>query len=254
MRPFTSTISLEEARRRLAAAVRPIARTERVPLADAAGRVAAADVTLAHRRAAVRAIGDGRLRGRRGRHRGRDPRRARSGFGIAERIYTGQLPRAPIAPGTLRGNRDRRAAARRADAVVMVEETAPRRTTNASRSSRAATAGQNIGRRGADISPGDLVVAARRSAEAEPRSARSRPSAAPTSRCSRGRAWRALDRQRGRRAGHAAGARPDLRRQPLHARRRRRGARRRRPSRTQPVAGHDRRADDGARRAAPAPI
>src|SRR6266850_4706102 len=45
MRPFTSTISLDEARRRLDAAVRPIARTERVRLEDAAGRVAAADVT-----------------------------------------------------------------------------------------------------------------------------------------------------------------------------------------------------------------
>src|SRR5258708_8465046 len=45
MRPFTSTIPLEEARRRLDAAVRPIARTERVRLEDAAGRVAAADVT-----------------------------------------------------------------------------------------------------------------------------------------------------------------------------------------------------------------
>ena len=44
MRPFASTISLEEARRRLAAAVRPIARTERVRLDAADGRVAAADV------------------------------------------------------------------------------------------------------------------------------------------------------------------------------------------------------------------
>ena len=44
MRPFTSTISLDEARRRLDAAVVPIARIERVPLADAAGRVVAADV------------------------------------------------------------------------------------------------------------------------------------------------------------------------------------------------------------------
>jgi len=44
MRPFTSTISLEEARRRLDANVRPIARTERTPLHDAGGRVAAADV------------------------------------------------------------------------------------------------------------------------------------------------------------------------------------------------------------------
>src|SRR3954468_386327 len=45
MRPFASTISLDEARRRLASHVRPIGRAERVPLADAAGRVAASAVT-----------------------------------------------------------------------------------------------------------------------------------------------------------------------------------------------------------------
>src|SRR5438552_316993 len=44
MRPFTSTISFDEARRRLDAAVRPIARTERVPLASAGWRVAAEHV------------------------------------------------------------------------------------------------------------------------------------------------------------------------------------------------------------------
>ena len=44
MRPFASTISLEEARRRLDAAVRPIARIERTRLEDAGGRVAADDV------------------------------------------------------------------------------------------------------------------------------------------------------------------------------------------------------------------
>ena len=45
MRPFTSTISLEEAHKRLEAAVRPLVRNERVPLTAAAGRVAAWDVT-----------------------------------------------------------------------------------------------------------------------------------------------------------------------------------------------------------------
>src|SRR2546427_11438314 len=44
MRPFTSTISLDEARRRLDANIRPIERTERVRLEEAAGRVAACDV------------------------------------------------------------------------------------------------------------------------------------------------------------------------------------------------------------------
>ena len=44
MRPFTSTISLDEARPRLGAAVRPVARTEMIGLAEAAGRVVAADM------------------------------------------------------------------------------------------------------------------------------------------------------------------------------------------------------------------
>ena len=44
MRPFAGTISLEEARKRIDAAVRPIDRTERVPLADANGRVLAEDL------------------------------------------------------------------------------------------------------------------------------------------------------------------------------------------------------------------
>src|SRR5258708_29679095 len=44
MRPFTSTISFEEARRRLDVAVAPITRAERVPLAAAGWRVAAEDV------------------------------------------------------------------------------------------------------------------------------------------------------------------------------------------------------------------
>ena len=45
MRPFTSTISIDEARRRLAANVQQIERTERVPLSEAFSRVAAADVS-----------------------------------------------------------------------------------------------------------------------------------------------------------------------------------------------------------------
>ena len=44
MKPFTSTISIDEARRRLDDAVRAIERTERVPLDQAGGRVAATEV------------------------------------------------------------------------------------------------------------------------------------------------------------------------------------------------------------------
>src|SRR5688572_33284650 len=44
MRPFAGTISLEEARKRMDAAARPIDRTQRVPLADANGRALAEDL------------------------------------------------------------------------------------------------------------------------------------------------------------------------------------------------------------------
>jgi hypothetical protein len=57
MRPFASTISLEEAKKRLESAVRPIARTERVRLEDATGRVAAADVKLIVAESAGEAFG-----------------------------------------------------------------------------------------------------------------------------------------------------------------------------------------------------
>ena len=43
MRPLQATISLDEARARIDAAVRPIDRIERVPLAGASGRVLAQD-------------------------------------------------------------------------------------------------------------------------------------------------------------------------------------------------------------------
>ena len=47
MRPFTSTITIDEARRRLRDGVRPITSTERLTLETAAGRVAAADLRSA---------------------------------------------------------------------------------------------------------------------------------------------------------------------------------------------------------------
>jgi molybdopterin molybdotransferase len=47
VRPFVSLITLDEARQRLEAHVRPISRTERVTLSEAANRVAAADIRSA---------------------------------------------------------------------------------------------------------------------------------------------------------------------------------------------------------------
>src|SRR5580704_13985109 len=124
MRPFTSTISLEEARRRLAAAIRPLARSERVRLEDAAGRVAAGDVastidvppfarSAMDGYAVIAADTAGASIS--------SPRR----LTIVERIYTGQPPSEPVVPGTCAEIATGAPIPRGADAVVMVEETTP---------------------------------------------------------------------------------------------------------------------------------
>jgi len=158
MRPFTSTISLEEARRRLAAAVRPIARTERVRLEDAAGRVAATDVTSPidvppFARSAMDGYAviaaDTSDASRSG------PRRLR----LLDRIYTGQPSAITVTPGACAEIATGAPLPRGADAVVMVEETAEGGEHEVDIFAPAA-AGQHIGRRGADIVAGDRVLAA----------------------------------------------------------------------------------------------
>ena len=77
MRPLPGDdLRWSEARARIDAAVRPIERTERIPLADANGRVLARERRGRRRCAAVRARGNGRLRRSRPRHVGRHPRAA----------------------------------------------------------------------------------------------------------------------------------------------------------------------------------
>jgi molybdopterin molybdotransferase len=158
MRPFTSTISLEEARKRLDAAVRPIDRIERVRLDDAHGRVAAREV-----RSSIdvppfaRSAMDGYA------VVAADTRSASSStpvlLNVLDRVYTGAMSRAVVTHGTCTEIATGAPLPEGADAVVMVEE-----TTRASDQRIAilapAVAGQNIGRRGADISAGDRVVAA----------------------------------------------------------------------------------------------
>jgi molybdopterin molybdotransferase len=158
MRPFTSTITLEEARRRLAAAVHPIVRTERVRIDDAAGRVVSADVTspidvppfarsamdgyavVAADTAAATKAAPATLR-------------------LLDRIYTGQLSSVTIARGTCAEIATGAPLPAGADAVVMVEETALTGEDDVAIFA-AAVAGQNIGRRGGDIVSGDRVVLA----------------------------------------------------------------------------------------------
>ena len=156
MRPFTSTISLDEARRRLDAAVTPIARTERVSVAAAAGRVAAVDVrspvdvpsfsrSAMDGYAVVAADTAGASRA--------TPAR----LAIVERIYTGQVPKTPITRGACAEIATGAALPVGADAVIMVEDTS--KDGDAAVQMFATVApGQNIGRRGADMSAGAIAV------------------------------------------------------------------------------------------------
>jgi molybdopterin molybdotransferase len=156
MRPFKSTISFEEAQLRLRDAVVPIARTERISLDKAAGRVAADDIVstldvppfarsamdgyalVAADAAAASAESPARLR-------------------IVERIFTGQVPRTAIVRGTCAEIATGAPLPDGADAVVMVEQTALDGDSHV-RVHAPAAAGQNIGRRGADISAGAIVL------------------------------------------------------------------------------------------------
>jgi molybdenum cofactor synthesis domain-containing protein len=158
MRPFTSTISLEEARRRLDAAVRPIARTERVRLEDAAGRVAAADVTsptdvppfarsAMDGYAVIAADTANAMRS--------TPTRLR----LVDRIYTGQVSSVTVERGTCAEIATGAPLPAGADAVVMVEDTATSSRGHEIEIFAAATAGHHIGRRGEDIAAGDRVIA-----------------------------------------------------------------------------------------------
>jgi molybdopterin molybdotransferase len=158
MRPFVSTISLDEARRRLAAATCPIARVESVPLTNAAGRVAAVDVTsridvppfarsAMDGYAVIAADTAGATH--------ETPVRLR----IVERIYTGRMPRQSIERGTCAEIATGAPIPHGADSVVMVEETTmgPEPSVDVL---AAARVGQNVGRQGADISTGSTVIRA----------------------------------------------------------------------------------------------
>jgi molybdopterin molybdotransferase len=158
MRPFASTISLDEARRRLDANARPISRSERVGLDEAAGRVASANVSspidvppfarsAMDGYAVIAADTNGASR--------TTPVRLRR----IDRVYTGQLSQATVAPGTCVEIATGAPLPVGADAVVMVEETSAREDDGIDVFA-AAGVGQNVGRRGGDMTIGDAVLAA----------------------------------------------------------------------------------------------
>ena len=158
MRPFTSTISLDEARRRLEANIRPIDRTEHVPLTHAAGRVAAADVVSSiDVPPFARSAMDGYAVVAADLDHASPATPVR--LQVVDRIYTGQPSTRTIQPGSCAEIATGAPLPSGADAVVMVEETAKDAETHVRVLARA-KAGQNIGRQGADISRGDRAVAA----------------------------------------------------------------------------------------------
>lgn len=162
MRPFTSTISLEEARRRLDAAVQPVDRIERVELAHAAGRVVAADIaSTIDVPPFARSAMDGYAvvaSDTAGASPATPVRLA-----LVDRIYTGQPSRAKVTRGTCSEIATGAPVPDGADAVVMVEDTARSGEGDDIDDifiSAAARPGQHIGRQAADIASGATVVRA----------------------------------------------------------------------------------------------
>jgi molybdenum cofactor synthesis domain-containing protein len=156
MRPFGKTIALEEARAIIERTVRPIDRTELVPLQQANGRVLAKDVfSSADVPPFTRAAMDGYA------VRAADTSGASSAapriLRRVETIYTGQVPQKPIGAGECAEIATGAPMPEGADAVVMVEETDVDERGMVSVFAEA-TARQNIGRQGADIQKGQRVL------------------------------------------------------------------------------------------------
>jgi molybdenum cofactor synthesis domain-containing protein len=156
MRPFKSTISLTEARAHLAAAVRPVTRTETLRLADAAGRVAATDLaSTVSVPPFARSAMDGYAVIAADTANATKTNPAR--LTILERIFSGDMPTREVTAGTCSEIATGAPLPPGADAVVMVEDTT-KLDDDTVAVSTTVIRGQSTGRRGADISPGDLVV------------------------------------------------------------------------------------------------
>jgi molybdopterin molybdotransferase len=155
MRPFQKTIALDEARAIIDRALRPIDRVERLPLDQANGRVLARDVTSdADVPPFSRAAMDGyavRADDTTGASR-TQPRTLQ----CIEKVFTGQLPMQTVGPGQCTEIATGAPMPAGADAVVMVEDTAS--TDETIHIFATATPRQNIGRQGADIQKGQLVL------------------------------------------------------------------------------------------------
>jgi molybdenum cofactor synthesis domain-containing protein len=156
MRPFGATISLEEARRRIDAAVQPIDRTERVALDQCNGRVLAEDlVAAADVPPFPRAAMDGyAVRAQDTAGAARDTPRVLKRVAT---LFTGQVSDRAVASGECIEIATGAPMPPGADAVVIVEET-DGEASGAVKVFSSVVAGQNIGPQAADIRRGQRVL------------------------------------------------------------------------------------------------
>ena len=158
MRPITETMLYDDAMKVVMESARPIVRTERVTLVDSDGRVAARDITAAmdvppFDRAAMDgyAVVASDTFGA-GTH-------APKTLVCVDRVFTGQVPTRGISPGECIEIATGAPMPDGADAVVMVEET-DGAGDGGVRVMTPVYPRQNVGRRGADIVSGQIVVTA----------------------------------------------------------------------------------------------
>jgi molybdopterin molybdotransferase len=155
MRPIGATIPIDEARAIIDRTIRPIDRTERVPLLQAHGRVLAQDlVSTVDVPPFARAGMDGyavRAADTTGATRA-EPRTLR----CIEQVFTGQLATNPVEPGECIEIATGAPMPDGADAVVIVEET--HADAGAVRVFSPVQPRQNIGQQGADIRIGQQVL------------------------------------------------------------------------------------------------
>jgi len=156
MRPFQSTIPLDDAVAQLAAAVRAIARVETVRLAQLTGRVVAHDVVAAaHVPPFARAMMDGyAVQAADTTGATHDQPRALTRVG---RVFTGEVMARAVAAGECAEIATGAPLPSGVDAVVMVEETAPGEG-DIVQVLTPVYAGQHVGRAGADITAGATVL------------------------------------------------------------------------------------------------
>ena len=156
MRPFRETIGLDEALMLVSEATIPLERTERVALAELGGRVAAVDVVSEqHVPPFDRAAMDGFAVVAQDTF-GAD-RHQPNTLRCVETVFTGQTPKRGVDRGECTQIATGAPMPQGADAVVMVEET-DRGNADQVRIFTPVYPNQNVGRRGADIVPGQTLV------------------------------------------------------------------------------------------------